>query len=150
MRSHHEIPGRAVPIRNAHTDISFALFSEGKNEVRCKLAGTTSASCVASVSAKVHGTVTSTVTSTVFTDPELMTFVPVRVTAGANKLGSAPATATADPTDDATGTASGAAATRTGDNAATTTPSEGGVAKVNGSGWLVGGVAMAMAAIAAL
>ncbi|KMU81768.1 hypothetical protein CISG_02786 [Coccidioides immitis RMSCC 3703] len=129
--------------------------AEGRNEINCKLFGTTRAECVGSASASIRGRVTTMVTSTVFTNPEIMTLDPVPVTAGADKLKNiAPATTDADATG---GAAATGGATPTGDATATaggadaTDVSTGGVPRVTGTtGWLVGGVAAAMAAVVAL
>nr|KMM66263.1 hypothetical protein CPAG_02603 [Coccidioides posadasii RMSCC 3488] len=135
--------------------------AEGRNEINCKLFGTTRAECVGSASASFRGRVTTMVTSTVFTDPEIMTLEPVSVTAGADKLkniapattdagatGGAAATGGATPSGDATPTGD---ATATAGGADATDVSTGGVSRVTGTtGWLLGGVAAAMAAVVAL
>ncbi|KAI1960348.1 hypothetical protein LOZ58_004071 [Ophidiomyces ophidiicola] len=114
----------------------------GKNEVRCELFGTSSASCVASVSASASGSAEATMTSAVFSDPSNMIFVPVAITAGADKLKNI--AAAAEPTGAG---ANAASANGSGGAAAAST---GGAPKVRGTArWLMGGAA-AMVVVAAL
>ncbi|KAI1923242.1 hypothetical protein LOZ07_002298 [Ophidiomyces ophidiicola] len=116
--------------------------SNGKNEVRCELFGTSSASCVASVSASASGSAEATMTSAVFSDPSNMVFVPVAITAGADKLKNI--AAAAEPTGAG---ANAASANVSGGAAAAST---GGAPKVTGTArWLMGGAA-AMIVVAAL
>ncbi|WEW57417.1 hypothetical protein PRK78_002884 [Emydomyces testavorans] len=118
--------------------------SQAKNEVHCQLSGTTRASCVGTVSASSRGVATTTVASTVFSAS--MSFIPVTVTAGAEKLNNVPAATTTGA--GSTGATTGGAARTT---TTATTASRGGVPRATGTtGWLVGGAAVAVAAIAAL
>ncbi|KAI1932051.1 hypothetical protein LOZ66_002810 [Ophidiomyces ophidiicola] len=131
--------------QTSHPTLSAHLVSikiNGKNEVRCELFGTSSASCVASVSASASGSAEATMTSAVFSDPSNMIFVPVAITAGADKLKNI--AAAAEPTGAG---ANAASANGSGGAAAAST---GGAPKVTGTArWLMGGAA-AMVVVAAL
>ncbi|EEP75527.1 predicted protein [Uncinocarpus reesii 1704] len=127
--------------------------AQGPTSERTKSNANSSAPPAPSVKAPhrlaTKGSATSIVTNGVISDPDLMVFYPVPVTAGAEKLQNLPAATT-------TPTGTGLDSVPTGTDAPTGTGasapvSTGGMPKLSGStGWLVGGAAVAIAAIAAL